>query len=378
MDQATSVNITRISYGLEVYYWEQVLIGIFIGLIAVLGIMGNSMILLAVSFSLKLQTSTNAFVTSLSIADLITSFFLIFYMISVLGRNGWPIPQAQWLCAFTAFMMYMCRGTSLYTMAAIAINRLLLITKPSLYKRVFVSHKLVICVAVPWIIVSGTIFMLLAIGFSVFGYDDADLACAIDDSHEKAEAVSLLTTLVAFPIPLLITSVCYLKIYIYLRKHFKAQKGKLGKVPHAETSTDEPNRSSVIRSSMITDTPSTNPITKTTGQTVTTIQRKKRISQKQIEITKNLFMVVCSLYLCFLPYFILIHVPNSKQKLHVVFYTRIITIANSTINFAIYAGKHPDFKIVFGHIMRRSFADIPQPSRFLKFVLSLKYRIPFC
>ena len=373
MDHNTSSNITGVSYRLEVYYWEQVLTGIFIGLIAVLGIMGNSIIILAVSFSCKLQTSTNAFVTSLSIADLITSVFLLFYMISVLGRNGWPIPQAQWLCAFTAFMLYMCRGASLYTMAAIAINRLLLITKPSLYKRVFVSQKLAICVAIPWIITGVAIIVLLATGLSAFGYDEADIACAIDNTHDKAKVVSLFTTLVAFPIPLLICTACYIQIYIYLRKHFEAKKLKLRNLPYPAKSIDEPNRLS-----MTTDTPSSGPVTKATdcsqtGGRVATIQREK-VSRKQIEITKNLFMVVCSLYLCFLPFIIFIHVPNGG---HILFYLRLITLANSTINFVIYAGKHPDFRIVFRHMMKRSFADIPQPSRFLKFVLSLnKNKVP--
>ncbi|XP_072037212.1 G-protein coupled receptor moody-like [Amphiura filiformis] len=385
MDNNT--NIIADSNRLIVFYWEQVLTSTFIFLIALMGVIGNSMIIIAVSFSCKLQTSTNAFVTSLAIADLITSIFLFFYAIAGLGRNGWPIPQAEWLCAFTAFVIYTCRGTSLYTSAAIGVNRLILITRPSLYRKIFVSWKLAVCLTIPWVVLSGSIIILLLTGFSAFGYDYADLACAIDDSNKNAEVVSLVATLIAFPIPLIVTTVSYSWIYVFLKKHFRAKKRSLcpptsdGSNMTSVTS-DTPSSSAPTGVTLISYTPSNavlpvittqeyapskSPSVVKSDSEITSLTRREQISQKQIEITKNLFVVVCSLYLCYLPYFILIFVPDSN---HILFYARIITLANSTINFAIYAGKHPDFKFVFGHMMRRSYRDIPQPSRFLKFFLS--------
>ena len=259
MEQNGSTNSTDVSARLDVYYWEQILTGILIGLIAVLGIMGNSMILLAVAFSRKLQTSTNAFVTSLSIADLLTSFFLLFYTIGVFGRNGWPIPQAQWLCAVAAFMNYICRGTSLYTMAAIAINRLLLITNPSLYQKIFVSWKLVIFLITPWVVIGSSISVMTISGFSVFGYDEGDLACAIDDTvNMNSDMVSLIVTLIAFPIPLLVTTISYTWIYVYLKKHYRAKKRNLRKRNLPASNVDVINMTS-------SDTPSSGPTSLVSG-----------------------------------------------------------------------------------------------------------------
>ena len=60
------------------------------------------MIIVAVAFFLKLQTVTNAFVASLAVADLATSFFhLIGNGISTFSKEVWPLPQANWICEWS-------------------------------------------------------------------------------------------------------------------------------------------------------------------------------------------------------------------------------------------------------------------------------------
>ena len=79
---------------LEVFYWERIIVCVAVGLIAMAGITGNLMIIFAVAFSRTLQTATNAFVLSLSVADLMTSFSLIWIIVSLVDENGWPLPNA--------------------------------------------------------------------------------------------------------------------------------------------------------------------------------------------------------------------------------------------------------------------------------------------
>ena len=428
MDVNGSTNNTEVLARPDIQYWEQIFTGTLIGLIGILGIMGNSMVILAVSFSRKLHSSTNAFVTSLSVADLITSFFLLFYMVGVFGRNSWPIPRAPWLCDLTGIMMIVCRGTSLYMMALIAINRLLLITKPSLYKKIFVSWKLVVCLIIPWTILGGSILIIIIImrSGSIFGYDKHNLACGFDNANVNAGKVAFTINLIAFPIPLTVTTICYIWIFVYLQNHFQKQKRNRSMSSLHLPSADEMNMTSqthtsgasalasgpsslvTCSSSVVSDPPTVSkdhsqiegapmvksPSTLAEGRpqieeapmvnnpsalakkdthiqgaivTQLTSTQRKRWSKEQIKITNNLFLVVCSLYLCFLPSILLIFVRNSA---HISFYMRVLYLSNVAINFWIYAGKHPDFKLVFGHMMRRSFVDIPKPSRFLKFLLS--------
>ena len=391
-------------------YWEHIFTAVLVALITVMGVVGNSMIIAAVAFSRKLQTSTNAFVTSLSVADLLTSFFLIWYMVGLLGRYEWPLPRAEWLCAVTGFVIFTCVATSSYNLAAIGMNRLILITRPHAYQRIFTSWKLGLFVALPWFVPCSFMIVFVLTGKGAFGFDKSDLSCGDLDLHKNAEEFNFIQTLVALPIPLTTIVVSYIWIYVYLKKHFHKQKENLTvsannrseviQMSHENTepsscqiatskdsiinkscdSADEPFQS--VSVSLIMETQShgqnktsTEGVTKQ-GSNITdktsimpSITKRKTISRQQIEITKNLFIVVCAFFACFFPYFVLNPILGSS---HAIYYIRLLPLANSAINFAIYARKHPDFKVVLGCMMRCSYADIPQPSRLLKFLLSNK------
>ena len=101
--------------------------------------------------------------------------------------------------------------------------------------------------------------------------------------------------------------------------------------------------------------------------------RMQKISHQQIQITKNLFLVVCTFFICFVPlaFVVLIGKPTPIVN-DIAWCLQLLGFANSAINFFIYASKHPDFKIVLGHMMRCTYSKIPQPSKLLKFLLSKK------
>ena len=355
---------------LEVFYWEQILTSVLLGIIAIAGLIGNSMIVLAVAFSRKLQTTTNALVTSLAVSDLLSSIVLVFYMIGTLGKNGWPLPNAYWICQGTAFLIYATFGTSVYTMASIALNRLVIITKPHMNKKLFRSWKLVLFVVLPWIVPSSGLMVIVLSGIGEFGYDPSDLACAGIDTPCNRFAISLSITIIGFPIPLVVIIVSYVWIYVTLKKHFKRQK-----LNYINTSTQNKSSGSIPTVSRSVETKLNGPPNSTdkpSGQDfshrqVTAARRRKHILQQEIKITKNLFIVVCAFLLCFLPYFIPVFIKNPE---HILFYTKVITFANSAINFPIYSLRHPDFKVVLRCMVQRSFAEIPQRSKFLKFFLS--------
>ena len=361
---------THIPVNLHVSYWEKILTTVLLGFIAIAGLFGNSMIILAVAFSRKLQTTTNAFVTSLGFSDLLASIVLLFFMIGTLGKNGWPLPDAYWICQGTAFLVYATIGTSIYTMASIALNRLVIITKPHLYKKLFKSWKLVLFIAIPWIVPSSGLMICTLSGIGEFGYDPSDLACNAISTPCNRFSFSLFRTLIGFLTPLVVIIVSYVWIYVYLNKHFEKQKRS-----YTDTSTQNVSRDSIPTAYLSVETEFNGPDNSTDNSSrqdpshdkILATRQKNRILQQQIKITKNLFTVVCGFLLCFLPYFILTFVKNSE---HILFYIKVITYANCATNFPIYSLRHPDFKIVLRCMIRRSFDEIPRPSKFLKLFLS--------
>ena len=177
------------------------------------------------------------------------------------------------------------------------------------------------------------------------------LPCGVVSTSDNRNIYSLYVTLVGFPIPFLMITISYIWIYVHLKKHFKQRRRS---IRHSSSM-----RTIVISSNSHLDSPTHHSPSRDLER-----QKISEESQREIEITKNLFLVVCSFFLCFLPFFIL--KAPIKRALHGLFYTRVLTLGNSAINFFIYARRHPQFKHILGLMIRCSYSEIPQPSRFLK------------
>ena len=65
------------------------------------------------------------------------------------------------------------------------------------------------------------------------------------------------------------------------------------------------------------------------------------INRKEIQITKNLFMVVCAFVFCFLATSINLIIPGTSVF---TLYSIMLVLANSVVNPIIYGLKHPNFK----------------------------------
>ena len=355
-----------------VQHWEVVIIAILIGSIAIAGLIGNSSILLAVSFSRKLHTATNAFVTSLAVTDFLTSFILIWHTVGALGRAGRPTPQPKWICEVTGFSLLAFMGTSTYNMAAIATNRFMRITKPHLYRKIFTPGKITILIALTWTVPVG----LLAI-VPATGSDICDLSGKFSDTL-------IFQALIALFVPSVFIFLSYIWIYLYVKRHFQIQKNNIPDIAinlrdegrkrsSSEITGEEPIPSTLRKGNPPPSSPTlSKDISPPLSKSLLDDRRNIELSKQQIKITKNLFLNVCTFFVCFMPYCILLIFRSNATVAHITNYVTVLPLSNSFINYAIYASKHPDFKIVLRHMMKRSYSDIPHPSRFLKFLLSKK------
>ena len=95
--------------------------------------------------------------------------------------------------------------------------------------------------------------------------------------------------------------------------------------------------------------------------------RVQRISQMEIDIIKNLFLVVCVFFAFLTPYAIALFIPNGE---HFFLYCGTIVIANSGIHPVIYARRHPLFKEVFASMVNCRYDEIPEPSEIFRGFLS--------
>ncbi|KAJ8025072.1 G-protein coupled receptor moody [Holothuria leucospilota] len=383
---------------------HRIIVGLVLFLASIVGLVGNALVILAVIASKKLRTSTNAFVVNLAVADFLASTFLPFLSLSLLLDGDPPIPH--WLCGIAITYLYLCLACSVYTLASIAVNRLFLITKPvNVYRRLFQLKVLVVWITCIWVIALAMVVLPMAFGIGILAYDKSFHICGGVPSHNLSEVYDEILVLGIYPLPLLVIVVSYTRLYIHIRLHNRRMmdRGDPNEIPSnvmtknavdtttplpydvPTSSTSQANSRMKPYSSVLTLEPldSYNVTPNATPQPIrrelaTTCEThtpslsqmrdsaRKEISKKQVQITKNLFYVVCAFLLCGTPCVILSHFDLKNVGIYAISFIFL----NSCINPFIYATKHPHFKEVIKCILLCQLKNVPEPGDFLKPVVN--------
>lgn len=352
-------------------YNERIILAVISLLIALFGFLGNCLVILAVGLSRKLRTATNVYVVNLSVADLCTCVFLPWHMVALLS-DGWPLPD--WICIITAAVSIIFVGSSILTLALIALNRLYLITQPKdKYRSFYTLRNLLATTAFTWILPTLTVCLPLAFGIGSLGYDPQYTRCGPQHLSEADNLHDMIIASVLYPVPLIIIVVCYYKIFVHIREHTKSMSAKLSSAASELSSNSQsyPQSSKGGAESHVSQ-PDTK-INRSTPAPKTTGAMQKGLSRRQVEITKNLFYVVCAFIICLTPYSVGLMVPGSD---HFVPYAGAILLINSCINPVIYQVKHPYFRATFTAIIHCRFHDIQEPVPLLRAALSSRSASP--
>ncbi|XP_038051431.1 G-protein coupled receptor moody-like [Patiria miniata] len=332
-------------------------------IVAVLGITGNTMVILTAILSEHIRTTTNVLVVNLSVADLWTCLSLPWSSVALLSNGTWPL-ASRIPCQIAAFMWHTGLGASLYNMALIALNRLVKITRPlATYNCIFSPRKMVFMVALSWLVPIFVIIFPLTIGVGGLGLDLRDKTCTDDDSHPRGDEYDLAQTIGFYPIPVTTVIISYAIIYVHVRRHFSKRNFK----------KKDPARDAVgLSAGMASMSMSTSAEAMEKREYHQGEERKRRISRQQLTITKNLFCVFCAFTLCISPYFISLFFAINRDVF--ALYGATILIFNSCVNPIIYGAKHPQFKKVLRPMLLCRWQKIPQPSHTLKAILSMRQR----
>lgn len=392
---------------------HRIIVAVILFIASILGSVGNALVVLSVIASKKLRTATNAFVVNLAVADFLTSLMLPFLSLSLILEGDPPIPH--WLCGSSIAFVYSCLACSLYTLASIAINRLFLITKPThVCKRLFQPKVLFIWISCIWAIALAITVLPIPLGIGQLGYDKSYHICGGVSSHNLTYIYEGILVLGLYPVPLTVIIASYVWLYVHIRLHGRRMMGRGDPNEMSSTATTKSTKSekknavgnmtplpSDVPTSPITvtspnlkqspstlsfDPPSSNNITPDITprpirrQLTTTCDActptlghlrksaRKKISKRHLQITKNLFYIVCAFLLCLTPYFI-VFLLNLKNA--AVIYAASAIFFNSCINPFVYATKHPHFKKVFKCILLCQLKSVPEPADFLKSIESV-------
>ncbi|XP_072028339.1 G-protein coupled receptor moody-like [Amphiura filiformis] len=347
-------------------YTQRIVVGMICLLIFIFGSVGNSLVIIAVLLSRKLHTPPNVFVVSLATADLLTSVSLIWNVVALLGPNGWPLQNATWLCTVAGYIVLDCIGVSLLNLAAISLNRYILITKPyNKYRKVYSPVKIGLMVIFTWVIPSLLLLLLSLIRLIGFGYNNKLFLCNELEQHPQSELTLLLVKVLITLLVLVTVIISYILVYRHVRQHFKKKRRRELNSLNMQVSTSGATARPAARferqgrGACSTADSTSQPVT--SGHA--TRSRENAFNQMDLEVTKNLFIVVAIFFLCFIPYAIILFIPGSDSY-HL--YGVLLVFANSTFNPVIYARRHPHFKVVFIAMIKCRYKNIPEPTGIVK------------
>ncbi|DAA13279.1 TPA: G protein-coupled receptor 50-like [Bos taurus] len=173
----------------------------------VVDLIGNSMVILAVSKNKKLRNSGNVFVVSLSVADILVAVYPYPLMLHAMAIGGWDLSKLQ--CQMVGFITGLSVVGSIFNIMAIAINRYCYICHSLQYERIFSVRNTCIYLAVTWIMTLLAVLPNMYIG--TIEYDPRTYTCIFNYVNNPAFAVTIVC--IHFVLPLLIVGFCYMKIW---------------------------------------------------------------------------------------------------------------------------------------------------------------------
>ncbi|XP_060944267.1 5-hydroxytryptamine receptor 2A [Limanda limanda] len=172
-------------------------------LVIALTVMGNILVILAVSLEKKLQNATNYFLMSLAVADMLLGILVMpVSMVTILYDYGWPLPSD--LCPIWIYLDVLFSTASIMHLCAISLDRFIAIRNPIHHSR-FNSHtKARVKILAVWTISAGISMPIPVLGLRDHSKVFKDGSCLLTDN-----SFVLVGSLVAFFVPLTIMVVTY-------------------------------------------------------------------------------------------------------------------------------------------------------------------------
>ncbi|XP_072165269.1 melatonin receptor type 1B-A-like [Diadema setosum] len=332
-------------------YTYRTLSACFILAITPIGVIGNSMVIIAVCLSRKLQTKTNLFVINLASLDLLNCAFFPVQVTMLLHRGSSP-PRLGPLCPIAGAIVITTNVGSVVTLAVIAVTRCVKIIKSgSAYHRLFTRKVLACMIAVCWCYPILTMVVPRVAGLGSLGYSNRYKLCLWSDEQQYQIYMSMMLSL-SFILAFGIITVCYVTIVVFVRiKSRKVAPRRREQVFHISVQQEDTGNSAQSENAQ-------------QGKQ----QRGKPVNAREIKVTQNLAIVICTFFLCIMPYGVCTLIPGSYVPFICLSH---LLLFNSIINPFIYAMKHPVFSQVFRCIFTCSLRSIPEPTRELRSVLNM-------
>ena len=257
---------------------------ILLGLVCVIGTIGNLLVVAAVIATRSLQVRQNVFIVSLAITDLITSAILTPFFMLCLVRGGWPFKEIT--CVFLGYVTIMCVSTSGLTINCIAVCRYVTVAYTNPVRRKLIHGRVVITASTLLIAVAVVAVLLPIFGNGDVGFNETLGHCSLKYDNQYEWWYGAMLILMGFMATITIVPVCYGLIFWIVRKSRRSVEStsmasRSGPSSGVEHSTKQNNRS---HKSSRTNHP------------------RRNITRDELRLSKKLLTLFGVFILCWIPY----------------------------------------------------------------------------
>ncbi|XP_068220543.1 protein trapped in endoderm-1-like isoform X2 [Palaemon carinicauda] len=166
--------------------WVLVLTSVLAIIIAVLGFVGNLLTILALPYSTRLRNAATWFVVNLAVVEglfCVTILPMSAAHLFSLYIRGEKLFSSEG-CSVFVFLRYVIIQTELLSIAAIAVNRCLLIAVPRVYPKIFTTPKTIATIVMIWVVSAALMLIPLLEIYGEFTYNVKTKECDFGDSKK--------------------------------------------------------------------------------------------------------------------------------------------------------------------------------------------------
>lgn len=282
-------------------------------LMNVVSLTGNLLVCLAVYKNPRLRTTTNLYIISLAVSDLLSATFVKPFTAGVLITRKWPF--GKFYCYIQAFLVNFGLFVSTSVMGLTAFNRYVRINRTNIYDSIFSQQKSRAILASLCVFIALYIALPHFVGFQDFAFVPEYAACHITHRSQAGMIVHYSIVVFFFLIfPFSVATFCYVRVFRAIKRH------NLEVVPGLQSSI-----------------------------------RNARITTQEIKTSKSLFVVVLGFGMCWIPAWIVAIImrfcliPSLPREFYLT-HTALVFLSSST-NVFIYAGMNNSFKAEFRRLL---------------------------
>lgn len=346
---------------------KAVLISIFVAIVMLTTVIGNSLVIFCVCYYRRLRGRTNYLIVSLAVADwLIGTLSLPFRLIQTMNYGRWPEDLNKTGCQFWIWIDMLCSAASILSLMMISIDRLIAIVDPLKYESRMRQFHVGFMIGITWL------FAVICASLSFVKWKGAKVIVTKPECSIKSKEYITFVSTAAFFVPLVVVLVNYgliFKVAIRHAKRLNKEHRSLAVNYQTEDTTDA-NHNDDNADSM----PSSPSIEGRRGflKRFARSQPKKPVGTaklslvKQLKATKTLAVVVGVFTVCWLPFFIIFvtfqycrecfrppYLNKKDVNVLTMIFVKILPVVNSAANPIIYTCFNTEFRRAFKKILSK-------------------------